>query len=134
MSNEARVTCNLQITKGNLQHRSFPTAFLCDVVGTNGPTPGALLATTVGVDVDLSLLTTPGLCRLSNLDSTNYVIWGLHDGVDFYPLGEILPGEFYVIRLFRYLGGIGTGTGGTVSLHIRADTDDCNVLVDAFEA
>jgi len=134
MSNEARVNTQLQITKGNLQYRSSPTAFLGDVTGAVGPTPGAIEVPITGVDVDFSVLTTPGYCRIYNFDDTNFIIWGAHDGTDFYPLGEVRPGESYVLRLYRYLGGLGTGTGTTVKLHLMADTATCYVAVEAFEA
>ena len=76
---------------------------------------------------------------LRNLDLTNYVEWGLYDGAEFTPIGEILPGEFYVLRLSRFLGsdistGSGTATTGSGNqLMIKAVTAPCNVVVEAFE-
>ena len=93
-----------------------------------------------GTDVDFSELTIPGLCRLMNLDATNFIEFGIWDpeGGVFYPLGEIGPGKTYTIKLSRNLQeefGTGTGTTGadTNRLRIKADTAACNVLVEAFE-
>lgn len=140
MTNEGRYTGSLRIKKDNLDHRSFPTSFLFDVAGSKGPTPGAITAAVAGTDVDLTELTTPAFCRISNLDTSNFVEYGIWDpeGSTFYPLGEVGPGEFYVIKLSRNLQeeyGTGTGTTGasTNRLRIKADTAACNVVVDAFE-
>lgn len=134
MSDEAQIRSSLQINKGNLRYSSQPTAFRADVSGTNGPTPGAIAVATTGTNVSFAALTTPGLCRLMNLDSTNYVTWGIYDGAFFFPLGEILPGESYVIRLSRILGSESPGTGTGNSLRMVANTAACNVAVEAFEA
>lgn len=141
MANEATVTSSLQITKGNLKYASTPKDFRATVTGSKGPTPGAITVALAGTKVSLAQLTTPGLCRIANIDSTNYLIYGIFDGVEFYPLGEVLPGEFYVIRLSRYLGrSIGTGvpgTGtydvGTYSLMLKATVAPLVAVVEAFE-
>ena len=137
MANEATVRSSLQIKVGNLTYQSQPTAFLADVSSANGPTPGVVAATTTGVNVSLSALTTPGLCRVMNLDSTNYVILGVYDGASFFPLMELLPGESYVFRLYRNFGDefVGTGTPSDVNtLRVMGVGGTCNVLVEAFEA
>lgn len=148
MSDEANIQISLQITKsddtGIVNYRSYPTQFTADVNGSLGPTPGAFIASIYGTDVDLSQLTTPGLCKVSNQDSTNFVSYGICDPETdkFYPLGEILPGEFFLLRLSRNLAheyaGAGTGTGTTGAktntLRFVADTASCVVLVEAFEA
>jgi len=84
-----------------------------------------------GVDVDLESLTTPALCRITNLDTTNFIEYGLYISATFYPLGEILPGEFYVIRLSRNLE---PGTGLATVFRLRADTASCAAVVEAFDA
>lgn len=140
MADEAQIRASLQITNDPLEYRSQPTAFTADVAGIKGPVPGAIEASVEGTDVDLSELVAPSLCRIMNLDATNFVEYGVWDpeGGTFYPLGEILPGETYVIRLSRNLQeefGTGTGTtgAGTNRLRFKADTAPCNVLVEAFE-
>lgn len=138
MANEATIRTSLMIKKGNIFYQSNPTAFKANVTGTKGPVPGAvsIAATVTGTDIDFSELVTPGLCRLQNLDATNFVTYGIWDGVSFFPLGELLPGETYVLRLSRYLGEefAGTGTPADVNtFRMKADTAACNVLVEAFE-
>jgi hypothetical protein len=126
MANEALVRASLQIIKTGLDYRSQPTAFYATVTGTKGPSPGAITATTAGIDVNLSELPNPSLCRIMNLDSTNYVEFGIFDGATFRPLIEVAPKELYVIRLSRNLL-IGQ------TFRVRANTANCNVLIEAFE-
>lgn len=148
MSNEISIQLNLMINKnddaGIVYYRSYPTQFNSDMDGALGPTPGAVLVGIYGTDVDLSQLTQPGICRVSNQDASNFVSYGPYDPEldKFYPVGEILPGEFYLFRLSRNLGneyaGTGTGTGTTGAetntLRFVADTEPVVVLVEAFEA
>lgn len=142
MANEARVQASLYIKNPTtaLEYQSRPSSFVADVNASNGPTPGAVLVTVPGVDIDLSKLTAGGgLCRLMNLDPTNFVTWGLYNATTtrFLPLGEMLPGESYIVRLSRYIledfVGTGTAVGEAVTLHMKANTASCRVLVEAFD-
>jgi hypothetical protein len=71
----------------------------------------------------------------------NYVEYGIFDHTtnQFYPLGEALPGEFYVVRLSRFINkeiGTGSGTGAgvdVVNLRFKAIGKACKVIVKAFE-
>ena len=146
MSNEVRINNSLQIKVGSINHSSRPTAFTDDLSDTKGPTPGAITVALVGTDVDFSELTTPGYCRIANLEAkgdSSYVEYGVWDpeGARFYPLGEILPGQFYTIRFSRWLqeefgSGSGTGTAGadTNRFRLKAHGAASDVLVEAFEA
>jgi len=143
MSDEATIRSSLLVKQGETDYQSRPTTFNADVAEGSGPTPGAITVSTAGTDVDLSELATPGLCRMQNLDETNYVTFGIFDPetVKFYPLGELLPGESYVLRLAHdieeeYGTGAGTGTTGadTNRLRIKAHAAACVVLVEAFGA
>ena len=146
MSNEARVQSSLTIRKTSgtvtqLDYRSAPTTFTVDVTGTKGPVPGAISATVAGTDVDFGELTQPTLCVLHNQDATNFVEYGIWDpeGSTFYPLGELGPGESYVLKLSRniqeqYQTGTGTTGDDTNRLRFKADTAACNISVEAFEA
>ena len=143
MANEAQITSILRIVKGSMTYQSQPSSFMADVDGEGGPTPGAILVSTAGTNIDLSQLTVPGLCRIQNLDTTNYVQYGIWDPETeaFYPLGELLPGETFSFRLARdiqeqYGAGTGTGTGdaGLNRLRFKAIGDNCIVLIEAFEA
>lgn len=145
MANEGQARFSIYIKKGSdpvqIEYSPRPTAFNFDVAGAKGPVPGAFTAEFPGgTDVDFSELTQPGMCRIANLDSTNFVTWGAYDPENqlFFPIGEILPGEFYPIRLSRLLAwefGTGAGTVGpeTNRLRIRPSVADCEVLVEAFE-
>ncbi len=142
MSNEANIRCSLSVRGGNVQYNSLPAGFTADITNVRGPTPGLLLASLAGTNVDLSQLTQPGLCRIQNLDETNFVEYGMYDpdlGVTLY-LGEILPGESFILRLSRFLGSeMGTATGtSTVGsgglLRIKAHTAACRILVECFDS
>lgn len=141
MANEAdvRISLNIRKSANNIDFRSNPTQFRANVDGAKGPTPGALTISTSGEDVSFAELTTPGLCFFHNQDPTNYVSLGIWDGVEFLPLFELMPGEFYVMRISRFLGtsfGAVPGTGSTDSgntLRLKAHTAPCVVVVGAFE-
>lgn len=141
MANEITVRNSLQIRKGHLDFQSKPTLYKADMTGLDGPTPGTITcAVAPGTDVDLSELSTPGMCWVMNLDATNYVTIGIRDPESnkFYPFLELLPGEFTLFRLSRNVEeefATGTGTVGADTNRIRivANTAACNVAVFAFE-
>jgi len=141
MANEATVTSSLQIRKGSLEFASRPGAFKADVSGTKGPTPGAVGVTASGTDVSLAQLTTPGLCFIQNLSDTYWMEVGPYatSTSEFYPLLELGPGEFVVVRLSRFLGTEmgtvpGTGTSGVgVTLRLTGVGGAVDVVVAAFE-
>ena len=141
MANEASIRVSLTIRKDNLFYQSQPSFFQADITGTaKGPVPGAMAVPTTGKIVDFGELTIPGLCKLHNLDETNYVEYGIYDPqIDvFYPLGEIMAGEVYVIRLSRNLleEYTGTGTGTTAATNkfmLKAQGASCNCVIEAFE-
>jgi hypothetical protein len=116
-------------------------SFTVDLTGSfAGPAPGTILVPLAGVDVDLSLFTTPGLAYLYNLDTANFVEVGIKEPATgfFYPFLEIGPLEGYPIKLSRNLGeeytGTGTGTSAaTNTLHAKANTAPCKVFFGVFE-
>ncbi len=141
MANEAAISVSLRISKGGLYYQSLPSSFRADVDGSGGPTPGAFTATTAGTDVDLSALSNPGLCRIQNLSDTYYVevgVWNA-DQSEFYPMLRLLPAESFIVRLSPLVNqeysGVGTGTTGELNtLRVKAESQPCLVLVEAFEA
>lgn len=145
MANEAQIRVSLRIrkTSGSLVLIDYPgnANFLGDVPSTKGPAPGAFTVTTAGTDVDFSQLTQPGLAMLRNLDTTNYVEYGIRDPATrvFYPIGEILPGEGWPIRFTRnlledYFPSTGTGTTGQINkVHFKAHRAPVVVSVECFE-
>ena len=148
MADEARITSSLNVRKLSstgrviLEYQSRPNSFQADVSGRKGPVPGAVRVETMpGTNISFGELTQPALCRIGNLDLTNFLTVGIwdQDNSVFFPLMEILPEENYVIRLTRYLQeefGTGTGThpqGSNNYLRLVADTAALNALVEAFE-
>jgi hypothetical protein len=140
MANEATIRASLQIAKGNLDYRSQPTSFKADITDGAGPSPGLVVATTDGVNVDLSALDNPSLCRVMNLSTSGNLDVGIYDPelARFYPLIELKPSESFVIRLSRYLGeeygATGTGTAGesTARMRVRGQSSTVDALVEAF--
>jgi hypothetical protein len=141
MSNEIQVQVGLQIRKDGKLYQSQPTTFKADLIGNLGHSPGRVLATKAGVDIDLSKLVDPGLCWIQNLDTVNYVTVGRWDATTgkFYPVMKILPQEFYIIRLAddvtEEYEGTGTGTGSdTTTLRVKAANAPCYVEIEAFDS
>lgn len=139
MANEASIRSSLQIKTGNIDYRSFPTAFNADVAGAKGPSPGAIAVAITGTDIDLGELTHPSLCALHNIDESNTIEVGIWDGVSYYPMLDLLPGEGYCIRLSAQLtqeyGAVGTGTtgAGINTLRARSRPAAGKLVVEAFE-
>lgn len=83
-----------------------------------GPSPGAITATVVGVQPDLSELTLGGPALFQNQSTTedNLAIVGIWDGDSFFPLFDIPPGKTMgPVWLSAYLGEEMTSGTGTVS-------------------
>jgi len=139
MANEANITSGLNISKSNLQYRSYPTSFKADVAGSKGPSPGSITVDQNGTDVDLSEIGTPGFCRVMNQDSTYTIIVGLWNGSTLYPIIDLLPGEHYTVRLSEWFGeefgtGTGTATTGTGNtLRVKSVSGNAETLVEVFD-
>lgn len=159
MANEVRVNSNLTIRKiaadGTvlLDVVSRPSSFRASMTGAKGPVPGAIqakLAANGGTQVDLSQLTRPTFCVITNLGPSNgdeptdadffeVGIWNAQD-TSFSPLLEVGPGEAYTIKLTRNLQeiyqGPGSGTSGagtTAKLMLLAYNKAQNAKVEAYE-
>lgn len=126
---DVSIRAGLIFTKGTFRFSTQPTSFTDSVTTAFGPTPGAITATTAGVNVDLSALTTPGYVRLSSQEPTggNFVSWGLFVAAAFEELGELGPGEFAVFKFTRTFLASGN------DLRFVADTASVPVLIEAFE-
>ena len=92
--------------------------YVATVTGSLGPTPGGLVASLSGTDIDISKLTTMGgLFYACNYDLTNRVEIGVYEPATgtFFPFLELLAGESIVGRLSRNVleqfDGTVTGTG-----------------------
>lgn len=138
MSNEIAIQQQLTIRNGNMSYRNGPlVSFLANQSNIGGPAPGQIIVATTGTDVSFSQLTLPGVVHLENFDPTNFFTYGIWDGAKFQPLGEVLAGEQYILRLSRELGYdyiTGTGTTGSGNtLRLKADTASIRAFVGAFE-
>lgn len=154
MSNEIRVSAGLTIQKRDsttntilLEYQSRPSAIVVDMDGGKGPTPGAINVSREGTTVAFGELGTPGWVRIMNIDSTYSFEWGVWNPAqtEFYPVGELAPGEFCVFKFSPNLReeysspGTATGTGaaGSSEFRLKADWDSgtsgANALVEAFE-
>lgn len=141
MANEITVTSQLQVLKGNLQYVSRPNSIIADLATDRGYGPGAVVATTDGVDISLAHLggETPGWCWIQNLDDTNDVTLGRWDQTNqlFYPVARFKPGEGYPIRLAADVDEEYTGTSSEPSanvstLRLKASNAPCNCQVHLF--
>lgn len=145
MADEATVTAGLSISVGGtLLHNTVDT-ITSDVSVANGPSPGAITVDEDGINIDLSQLAVPGLCRIKNLDvpgddNDNYVDVGLWDGAEFFPLMELRPGDAFVFRFSRNFGNTfanapGTGTiADGIVLRLKAYNAECVVVIEAYDS
>ncbi len=80
---------------------------------TPGLAAGMIIVPTAaaGTALPLSGVTTAGWLLLRNLDTTNYVQFGIQITGTFYPFGRLKPGEFALCRL-----------DSTAVLYLRANT------------
>ena len=142
-STVAQIRSSLTLRNNNLNYQSTPSGFNGILNTSVGPTPGAFLASLSGTDANLSALTQMGgYAFIGNYDVTNYVTVGIYDPLThgFYPMLELMPGEYYVVRLSRWLteelgSGAGSGTdveGTGKTLRFKANGSPCYVLLEAF--
>lgn len=139
MANEIAIRVSMTVRNGNIDYSSRPTAFNVTQSVAEGPTPGMVLVSEDGTDIDLSQLTTPGWTRFQNYSTTNFVAIGRWDPVEnrFYPFLELKPGEHCIVRLSRHVEEeyVGTGTGtvaAATTLRAKANGGSVNLLVESF--
>lgn len=131
MASEITITTGLAVTNGNLKYFQQTTPYQVTQTTQNGPSPGAILATTGGVTVSFSALTLQGVCSITNTDATNYVTYGLYISSTFYPLGELQAGENYVFRFSRTML---TANAGAAVFRLVANTASVRVVLNCFDA
>lgn len=120
MANEITVTQSLAVENGNHSHSDPPIAKQYDQTTASGTWIGAKSIGTGETTVSLSDLTTPGWCKMTNLDATNYVQWGFSTGV--YG-GRLEAGESALFRL----------DPGLASIFCLANTAACDVEFEVME-
>lgn len=135
MSGTVQKNSSLQVTSGNLQFRSNPTAYnypINTVNPANGNVPGGVSVPLAGCSVNFFPLVMPGRVWMQNLDPTNVVEWGVYDVTSgtYTPIGVLLPGLFDDFNLSPNFGkqdSPGTGTHSdahTQKLYFHAYTPD----------
>ena len=65
---------------------------------------------------------TPGVCVLHNLDTTNYVEYGMSDSGTIKKLAKLSPGDVHMIRI-----------AASTTLRMQANTAACKVRVLCLE-
>lgn len=91
-----------------------------------------------GTDVDVSLLSSPGWCRVYNADDTQWVQLGIYepDTDTFYPLMRFGPGQGTVIPLDPYVGQEVTGStvqpGYNSTIRLRSQTSEVLFVMEAL--
>ena len=128
MSGEISLNLSMQINKDNFGYSNTPISYQEDMVTGKGPSPGAITASSAGTGTQISFtnLSTPARAVIKNFDDTNYVEVGIVVGGIFYALLEVQAGMFDIIRFGRSM----TKT----IIYVRANTANCEVSVEAFEA
>lgn len=121
MPNEFTTTVGVTLTNGNLRV-SFPQVSRQSNQTTAGLSDQVLSIGTSEENVSFTDITTPGLCVLHNLDSTNYVEYGQSDGGTMKKVGKLAAGDVHLIRI-----------AGSVTLRMQANTAACKVRVMCFE-
>lgn len=121
MANEITLTVGLQLVNSNLRAQ-FPQVSSQYTQTTAGMSDQVLSIGTSEEDVAMVDITTPGVCVLHNLDSTNFVKWGPKSGGAMIEMGRLKAGDKQVIRF-----------GASVTLRMIADTATCKVRVMCLE-
>lgn len=90
--------------------------------GQGGPNPGTVTVTTTAASISTGL-SSLGMCRVTNLDTANFVEIGPYTGGTLYPFIKLKPNDPPFI--FRLKPGITIGA--------KADTANCKVNFEIFE-
>jgi len=118
-TNVITATTVLRVNNGNVGVTSDDGKKQFDQTTAGGFGPGMVTITAAAeVEVDCSVVGTPGFVRLVNYDATNFVKWGFATGA--YG-AKVRAGGSALIELLA----------GQTSLFLRADTADCQVTVNA---
>lgn len=121
MANEITLSLGLQLVNGNLRAQ-FPQVSSQYTQTTSGLSDQVLSIGTSEENVSFTDVTTPGLVVLHNLDSTNYVEYGMSDGGTMKTLGKLAAGDKHLIRL-----------AASTTLRMKANTAACKVRVMCLE-
>lgn len=121
MANEITLTLGLQLINSNLR-ATYPQIASQYTQTTAGMSDQVITVGTSEEDISFTDITTPGVCVLHNLDSTNFVKYGPKSGGSMVEMGRLKPGDKQVIRF-----------GSSVTLRMVADTASCKVRIMCLE-
>lgn len=121
MANEISATVGLSVVNGNLRI-SFPQLTRQYNQTASGLSDQVLSIATAAEDVSFGDVATPGLCVLHNLDTTNYVEYGMSDSGTIKKLAKLSAGDVHMIRI-----------AASTTLRMQANTAACKVRVLCLE-
>lgn len=124
MAGEMNATLQMTVTNGNFIDQINETAVIDQATGAGGA-PGLQ---NVGFAAHEALagvgdLTAFGRICIKNLDTTNFINWGVEVAATFYPVGRLLAGEWDWWRLDL-----------AAALFLQADTGACLVQIRLYDA
>jgi hypothetical protein len=132
MADEATITAMLNISREvgseNISFQNLgPGSFNADVTGPGGPSPGTVMASATGSQINLKAqLTNPSLYVMYNVGQypVDVGIYDVGRGYAYF-FSRLYPGEQYVGRFSPFMfGETGPGTAGTGTIG-----PDDNVLI-----
>lgn len=121
MADEITHTLTLSLANGNLSDTNNPGRIRVNQT-TQTIFKSVALINTTEESVTFPELTTPGICYLRNLDSTNFVQWGTATGVY---SGRLKASD--IPACFRL-------DNGATTLYLKSDTAACRVLITVYDA
>jgi len=101
MANQIQLNFTASVTQGSFKDSIAPGT-LTVTLAAQGFTSGIQdvgFAAAENITYDDIATADVGWCFLQNLDSTNYVDYGLNDSATLKAIGRLLPGEWAVVRL-----------------------------------
>ncbi len=120
MSDEISVTETIRASKSSFKDSIAPGQVTFDMAGSAGGNPGLVNIGTSEENVSFGDLT-PNLVWMQNMDTTNYVQWGMNDSGTMKAVGRLNPGE-----TARFVLDSG------VTLRMKAHTGACDVLIKGY--
>lgn len=121
MANEITITFTKSVAKGTTNVQVATETVKWNLDGTRADRHLQTVGTTEEL-LDSGAITTAGVVRLKNLDSTNYVQFGNVVSGTFYPIGILRPGKIAFFELT------------SLALYLKANTAACDIEIAQTEA
>lgn len=125
MSNEITINATVRVENGNLKYDFIPGQLQADQTTARRGGHIQTIGTASAEVLSFGDVSSPSLCILRNIDSTNFVTVGPQNGTtsDMEPTLKLAAGRFAVLWL-----------DPSVTLMAQADTAAVDLQVDVFEA